>query len=129
MTDTRTLYLSDMRPEFESFTIQPPEVKGFQYSGDLAYEIRSHHLDGAAAIDLLDDMLAIRDLLVDQEGIDGDVLRRALRELSATVVLTAHPTDATRWTVHSALNRIEAWMERAQSRHLSDVERRQGRGD
>ena len=49
MTETRTLYKSDMRPEFEPFTIQPPEVKGFQYSGDLAYEIRSHHLDGQAA--------------------------------------------------------------------------------
>ena len=52
MTDTRTLYKSDMRPEFEPFTIQPPEVKGFQYSGDLAYEIRSHHLDGQTAIDV-----------------------------------------------------------------------------
>ena len=62
MTDTRTLYKSDMRPEFEPFTIQPPEVKGFQYSGDLAYEIRSHHLDGTTAVDLLDDMLAIREV-------------------------------------------------------------------
>ncbi len=62
MTETRTLYKSDMRPEFEPFTIQPPKVKGFGYSGDLAYEIRSHHLDGQAAIDLLDDMLAIREV-------------------------------------------------------------------
>ena len=62
MTDTRTLYKSDMRPEFEPFTIQPPEVKGFQYSGDLAYEIRGHHLDGSTAVDLLDDMLAIREV-------------------------------------------------------------------
>ena len=62
MTDTRTLYKSDMRPEFEPFTIQPPAVKGFQYSGDLAYEIRSHHLDGSTAVDLLDDMLAIREV-------------------------------------------------------------------
>ncbi|RKY17225.1 MAG: pyruvate dehydrogenase, partial [Planctomycetota bacterium] len=62
MTDTRTLYRSDSRPEFEPFTVQPPEVKGFQYDGDLAYEMRSRHLDGAAAVDLLDDMLAIREL-------------------------------------------------------------------
>lgn len=62
MTATRTLYKSDMRPEFEPFTIRPPEVKGFQYSGDLAYELRSRHLDGQAAIDLLDDMLAIREV-------------------------------------------------------------------
>ena len=45
MSDTRTLYKSDMRPEFEPFTIQPPEIKGFDYSGDLAYELRSHQLD------------------------------------------------------------------------------------
>ena len=62
MTDTRTLYLSDSRPEFEPFTIRPPEVKGFQYGGDLAYELRGHRLDGATAVDLLDDMLAIREL-------------------------------------------------------------------
>jgi len=62
MTHTRTLYKSDMRPEFEPFTVQPPAVKGFQYSGDLAYEIRSHHLDGTTAVDLLDDMLAIREV-------------------------------------------------------------------
>ncbi len=62
-----------------------------------------------------------------EEGIAGVVLRRALRELSATVVLTAHPTDATRWTVHSALHRIEGWIERTQSRHLSDLERQRAR--
>jgi 2-oxoisovalerate dehydrogenase E1 component len=62
LTDTRTLYRSDSRPEFEPFTIQPPEVRGFQYDGDLAYELRGHRLDGASAVDLLDDMLAIREL-------------------------------------------------------------------
>ena len=62
-----------------------------------------------------------------EEGVPTPALQRALRELSATVVLTAHPTDATRWTVHSALQRIEAWIERAVSRSLSDVERKQGR--
>jgi len=62
MTDTRTLYRSDSRPVFEPFTVQPPPVKGFQYEGDLAYELRSRSIDGAAAVDLLDDMLAIREL-------------------------------------------------------------------
>ncbi len=62
MTDTRTLYKSDMRPEFEPFTIQPPAVKCFQYGGDLAYELRGRSLDGTTAVDLLDDMLAIREL-------------------------------------------------------------------
>ena len=62
MTDTRTLYRSDSRPVFEPFTVQPPPVKGFQYDGDLAYELRGRSVDGAGAVDLLDDMLAIREL-------------------------------------------------------------------
>lgn len=46
----------------------------------------------------------------------GDPVRpvaRALRELSATVVLTAHPTDATRWTVHTTFDRIDVLIELA----------------
>ena len=43
MTETRTLYKSDMRPEFEPFSIQPPEVKGFQYlqyaDGDFSFDL------------------------------------------------------------------------------------------
>jgi phosphoenolpyruvate carboxylase len=48
-----------------------------------------------------------------ERGVPPRVARAALRELSTTVVLTAHPTDATRWTVHSALARIEALLDRA----------------
>ena len=62
MSDTTTLYRSDSRPVFEPFTIQPPSVQGFAYQGDLAKELRDGRLVGAAAIDLLDDMLAIREL-------------------------------------------------------------------
>jgi 2-oxoisovalerate dehydrogenase E1 component len=62
MTDTHTLYRSDTRPEFEPFSIRPPEIKGFQYRGDLAYELRGRRLDGGSAVDLFDDMLAIREL-------------------------------------------------------------------
>ena len=62
MTDTRTLYRSDSRPIFEPFSVQAPPVKAFSYDGDLAYELRSHSIDGAAAVGLLDDMLAIREL-------------------------------------------------------------------
>ena len=40
-------------------------------------------------------------------GVPPRALKSLLGELSATVVLTAHPTDATRWTVHSHLARIE----------------------
>jgi phosphoenolpyruvate carboxylase len=42
-----------------------------------------------------------------REGVAKARVARALGRLSATVVLTAHPTDATRWTVHSALARID----------------------
>jgi phosphoenolpyruvate carboxylase len=42
-----------------------------------------------------------------REGVARARVARALGRLSATVVLTAHPTDATRWTVHSALARID----------------------
>jgi len=62
LTDTRTLYRSDSRPVFEPFTVQAPPVKAFGYEGDLAYELRGRSVDGAGAVDLLDDMLAIREL-------------------------------------------------------------------
>ena len=61
MSDTATLYRSDSRPVFEPFTIQPPAVQGFRYRGDLASELRDGRLDAAAAVDLLDDMLTIRE--------------------------------------------------------------------
>ena len=62
MSETTTLYRSDHRPVFEPFTIQPPPVHGFTYRGDLAGELRDGRLTAAAAVDLLDDMLAIREL-------------------------------------------------------------------
>ena len=62
MPDTATLYRSDSRPVFEPFTIQPPAVHGFSYRGDLAHELRGGRLVGSTAVDLLDDMLAIREL-------------------------------------------------------------------
>ena len=53
---------SDLSPNAEPFTIQPPSIRGFTYRGDLAFEFRDRRLSSAAAIDLLDDMLAIREL-------------------------------------------------------------------
>ena len=61
MPETTTLYRSDSRPVFEPFTIQPPSVQGFTYQGDLSTELRDGRLVGAAAVDLLDDMLTIRE--------------------------------------------------------------------
>ena len=62
MPETATLYRSDSRPVFEPFTIQPPAVHGFSYRGDLALELSDGRLVGSTAVDLLDDMLAIREL-------------------------------------------------------------------
>jgi 2-oxoisovalerate dehydrogenase E1 component len=56
------LYRSDHRPDFAPFEIQPPTVRGFQYSGTLASELAAGRLTGAQAVDLLDDMLAIREM-------------------------------------------------------------------
>lgn len=43
-----------------------------------------------------------------KRGVRADVIEAALAELRTTVVLTAHPTEATRWSVHEALARIGA---------------------
>jgi phosphoenolpyruvate carboxylase len=44
-------------------------------------------------------------------GLRPAAVERALARLSATVVLTAHPTEATRWSVHEALARIGALLD------------------
>jgi phosphoenolpyruvate carboxylase len=43
-----------------------------------------------------------------KSGLRADAIEAALAELRTTVVLTAHPTEATRWSVHETLARIEA---------------------
>ena len=60
--DERDNKRADLTPSFEPFTITPPEIRGFTYAGDLASEFRGRRLTSAAAVALLDDMLAIREL-------------------------------------------------------------------
>ncbi|MEW5992331.1 MAG: dehydrogenase E1 component subunit alpha/beta [Chloroflexota bacterium] len=55
-------YRSDARPDFAPFETSCGTIVGFAYDGDLASELRAGHLDGDAALALLDDMLAIREL-------------------------------------------------------------------
>jgi len=43
-----------------------------------------------------------------KSGLRADAIESALAELRTTVVLTAHPTEATRWSVHETLARIES---------------------
>jgi 2-oxoisovalerate dehydrogenase E1 component len=55
-------YLSDTRPSFAPFEESCGTIRGFAYAGDVAAEIAATTLTPAEAIELLDDMLAIREL-------------------------------------------------------------------
>jgi len=55
-------YRSDARPDFTPFEESCGTIAGFAYAGDLATEVAAGGIDGAGALDLLDDMLAIREL-------------------------------------------------------------------
>jgi len=68
-------------------------------------EIRARRAAPGAYLDRLMGRLA-------SEGFPRTRVDGTLARLRATIVLTAHPTDATRWTVHSALARIEALLDR-----------------
>jgi 2-oxoisovalerate dehydrogenase E1 component len=55
-------YRSDTRPDFAPFEESCGTITGFAYAGNLATEVATGGIDGASALDLLDDMLAIREL-------------------------------------------------------------------
>ena len=55
-------YRSDARPDFAPFDEPCGSITGFAYAGDLASELAGTGITGAEALDLLDDMLAIREL-------------------------------------------------------------------
>jgi len=59
---TETVYRSDTRPDFAPFEEELGSIKGFQYGGGLATEVESGSLNKEAALGLLDDMLAIREM-------------------------------------------------------------------
>ena len=59
---TAAAFLSDHRPDTEPFEESAGTISGFAYSGTLATEIAAGGITGAEALDLLDDMLAIREL-------------------------------------------------------------------
>ena len=59
---TAAAFLSDHRPDTEPFEESAGTISGFAYSGTLATEIAAGGITGAEARDLLDDMLAIREL-------------------------------------------------------------------
>ena len=59
---TETVYRSDTRPDFAPFEESCGVIRGFTYGGDLATEVTDGRLDRAAALGMLDDMLAIREM-------------------------------------------------------------------
>ena len=59
---TAAAFLSDHRPDTQPFEESAGTISGFAYSGTLATEIAAGGITGAEALDLLDDMLAIREL-------------------------------------------------------------------
>jgi 2-oxoisovalerate dehydrogenase E1 component len=59
---TESAYRSDTRPDFAPFEESLGSIGGFVYTGDLRSELSAGRLNPASALDLLDDMLAIREL-------------------------------------------------------------------
>ena len=57
-----TTYLSDARPGFTAFDEPCGHIRGFTFTGDVGTEISRGSLSGTSALELLDAMLAIREL-------------------------------------------------------------------
>ena len=55
-------YLSDMRPKFEPYTIDCGKISAYRYKGDLKQELAAKRITKAEAVNLLEDMLMIREL-------------------------------------------------------------------
>ena len=59
---TELAHLSDSRPDFAPFEEEIGSIRGFVFDGDLTSELAAGHLTPTQALDLLDDMLAVREL-------------------------------------------------------------------
>jgi 2-oxoisovalerate dehydrogenase E1 component len=57
----KTAHLSDMRPRFEPFVIDCGKIPAFQYKGNLKKELTAKMITKAEAVNLLEDMLVIRE--------------------------------------------------------------------
>ncbi len=56
------VYLQDSRPDFAPFEIDCGTIPAFRYRGNLRSEVAEGRIDSATAIDLLEDMLMIREM-------------------------------------------------------------------
>jgi 2-oxoisovalerate dehydrogenase E1 component len=59
---TEPVFLSDTRPDFAPFEESLGTFRGFDFAGDAGSEIAAGRLTASTALDVLDDMLAIREL-------------------------------------------------------------------
>src|SRR5512139_3281757 len=57
-----TSYLSDSRPDFRSFEIDCGKILAYRYQGTLKEELERGRLDKTRALDLLEDMLMVREM-------------------------------------------------------------------
>jgi len=55
-------YLSDLRPDFSSFEIDCGTIPAYRFKGNLRTELKAGALDRETAIDLLEDMLMVREM-------------------------------------------------------------------
>ena len=56
------VYLSDMRPKFEPFEINCGKISAYRFKGGLKQELATKKITKAEAVNLLEDMLMIREL-------------------------------------------------------------------
>ena len=61
-TEMTPAYLSNTRPDFTSFEIDCGKIPAFRFQGNLQSELAAGRIDPATAVDLLEDMLMIREL-------------------------------------------------------------------
>ena len=59
---TEPAYRSDTRPDLDPFEESLGSIRGFDFAGDAGSEIAAGRIVSSAALDMLDDMLAIREL-------------------------------------------------------------------
>ncbi|MCX6998489.1 MAG: dehydrogenase E1 component subunit alpha/beta [Kiritimatiellaeota bacterium] len=55
-------YLSNRRPDFKPFTLNCGNIPAYGFQGDLASELQAKRLTPAQALDLLEDMLMVREV-------------------------------------------------------------------
>ncbi len=55
-------YLSNKRPDFQPYTLDCGKIPAYQFKGDLAGELKAKRLTKVQALDLLEDMLMVREV-------------------------------------------------------------------